>query len=343
MIESALVFALGLLTAGFLALLLFPAFNRRAVRLAWREAEARLPRNMNEITAARDAVRAVYAAKVARAEVEARESRDALVEERLVRSEIESQMAAVRSEKSALATALAETEARLALAHDLIRSREEALAQANADLREMERRAVADAGRIRAAERRIQDLEAALERMRSDAASAAGAVDWAEAGRLDPLAGPLIPTGPVVHLPRPDAYPAREAEIETPEPATLRSSPLNTVLKSLQSQRSRLEAEAHHLGIGRPPSEPLRTLDPGTRLQPVTDGAESAGPRLAQLTSLTAPATALPGPDADDADALVARPRITELARRIRLGREKTAVAEDLEDLPMGKRTDPEA
>jgi chromosome segregation ATPase len=66
MIEHALVFLLGMLSAGLLWLMLLPAFWRRAVRLTSRRIERALPLSLNEIAAERDRLRAGHGVALAR-------------------------------------------------------------------------------------------------------------------------------------------------------------------------------------------------------------------------------------------------------------------------------------
>ncbi|MGL4243026.1 MAG: hypothetical protein ACRCTI_18085 [Beijerinckiaceae bacterium] len=61
MIEQTLFFALGFVTAALLALVILPAFWRRAYRLTRRELEATLPLSPSEIAAERDQLRAKFA------------------------------------------------------------------------------------------------------------------------------------------------------------------------------------------------------------------------------------------------------------------------------------------
>ncbi len=61
MIEQALVFTLGFLIAGLLALAIAPAFWRRAIRLSTRRLEMLVPLSPAEIVAGRDLLRAEFA------------------------------------------------------------------------------------------------------------------------------------------------------------------------------------------------------------------------------------------------------------------------------------------
>jgi hypothetical protein len=68
LIETAMIFALGFLVASLLGLLVLPAVNARAARLARRRAEARLPLSPGEIAAERDYLRAQFAIRERRLE-----------------------------------------------------------------------------------------------------------------------------------------------------------------------------------------------------------------------------------------------------------------------------------
>ena len=57
-----MIFMLGALSAGLLALLMLPAFWRRALRLTRRRLEMLMPLSMDEVVAERDLLRAEFAA-----------------------------------------------------------------------------------------------------------------------------------------------------------------------------------------------------------------------------------------------------------------------------------------
>ena len=79
MIELALVFGLGMLTAGLVWLMLLPAFWRRAVRLTRARLEKSLPVSANEILAEQDRLRAEHAVAEARLRDQAERAQAALV------------------------------------------------------------------------------------------------------------------------------------------------------------------------------------------------------------------------------------------------------------------------
>lgn len=76
MIQSVLLFSLGFLCAGFLALMVSPAIWRRAVLLTRRRIEASVPLTLNEIQADKDRMRAEFAMSTRRLEMSVKAFRD---------------------------------------------------------------------------------------------------------------------------------------------------------------------------------------------------------------------------------------------------------------------------
>src|SRR5215207_3089342 len=73
-IEALMIFALGFLTAALFALVILPAFNARAERLARRRVEAQFPLSISELTAEKDHLRAEFAVLQRRLERKAEEA-----------------------------------------------------------------------------------------------------------------------------------------------------------------------------------------------------------------------------------------------------------------------------
>ena len=74
MVETVMIFALGFLAATLIALLIIPAINERAERLARRRAEALFPMSISELTAEKDHLRAEFAVQQRRIERKAEEA-----------------------------------------------------------------------------------------------------------------------------------------------------------------------------------------------------------------------------------------------------------------------------
>jgi chromosome segregation ATPase len=120
LIEQVMIFALGFLVSGLLALLFLPAFWRRALRLSRRRLEMQLPLSMDEIIAERDQIRAEGAVELRRVEQRV----EALVEDRArdmseigrragIIAELEAELARTRSENADIAARLASRETEL--------------------------------------------------------------------------------------------------------------------------------------------------------------------------------------------------------------------------------------
>jgi predicted nucleic acid-binding Zn-ribbon protein len=82
LIEQAMFFALGVLVAGLLGLMILPALWRRAVRLSTRRLEMQTPLSMDEVLADRDLLRAEFAVAERRLEERLAHERDARARER---------------------------------------------------------------------------------------------------------------------------------------------------------------------------------------------------------------------------------------------------------------------
>ena len=115
-----MIFALGFLVSGLLALLFLPAFWRRALRLSARRLEMQLPLSMDEIIAERDQIRAESAVELRRMEQRV----EALVEDRArdmgeigrraaVIAGLDADIARLRTEAADLTARLAAREAEL--------------------------------------------------------------------------------------------------------------------------------------------------------------------------------------------------------------------------------------
>ncbi|MBB4038979.1 chromosome segregation ATPase [Microvirga flocculans] len=125
MIESIMIFALGFVAASLIALLIVPAINTRAERLARRRAEALFPMSVSELTAEKDHLRAEFAVLQRRIERKAEEAlnqkRESMEElgRRAIRIEaLESTLAERDRTVSELEMSLAATQTRLAAAEE---------------------------------------------------------------------------------------------------------------------------------------------------------------------------------------------------------------------------------
>ena len=193
MIETVLIFLAGVLAAGLFALLLMPAINSRAVRLYRRRLDQQLPRSVAEMAAAKDAIRAEMAARMARIEVELDAARQAVATAELRSSEDRHLARRLEAEKADFQATISEYEKRLEEARSIARYAHEAVARVDAERRDLQRQI------------RIRSVEA--EESRDEAESLAAdmkmALVEAEAriAVLSETIADLTHTPPLVHLP----------------------------------------------------------------------------------------------------------------------------------------------
>ena len=143
-----MIFALGVLVAGLLALLVAPAIWRRAMRLARTRIEAKVPLSRAEIDADKDQLRAGFAVSNRRLEIETTRLR-----ERLAEGEIALGRRNEEAAKLALSNkTLTETAATL----------ETRLAEVSGTLDQTSERLTAVTAELTLRDSRIEDQEAAL-------------------------------------------------------------------------------------------------------------------------------------------------------------------------------------
>jgi chromosome segregation ATPase len=113
-IENIMYFALGLLVASLLALILLPAVWKRAVRLTKRRIEAATPITMAEFRADKDQLRAEFALSTRRLEMSVETLRARLAEQLGEGNQARSELGLLQAERAQNQTIIAELEARAA-------------------------------------------------------------------------------------------------------------------------------------------------------------------------------------------------------------------------------------
>lgn len=206
MIETVLIFLAGVLTAGLLALLLMPAVNARAVRLYRRRLDHELPRSMAEMIAAKDAIRAEMAARMARVEVELDFARQAVAAAE-ARSAADRALAkTAEAERAAFAATVDDYERRLEEARSVARFAHEAVARVDAERRDLQRQLSMRASEAEEsrdeAESLAADMRMALVEAEARIAMLSETVaDLASTNPTSPLGGAEPSTGaPVIHV-----------------------------------------------------------------------------------------------------------------------------------------------
>ena len=134
MIQAAMYFALGLLAAGLVVLVIMPAVWRRAVRLTRVRVEASLPMTLAEIEADKDQLRANFAVANRRLELEAETLRSRLAEDTVARGRTRDEISALTRAKAALAETVAALEERVAELSGALATSENKLATATTEI-----------------------------------------------------------------------------------------------------------------------------------------------------------------------------------------------------------------
>lgn len=228
MIETVLIFLAGMLTAGLGALLLMPAINSRAVRLYRRRLDQQLPRSVAEMAAAKDAIRAEMAARMARIEIELDTARQAVATAELQSSEDRRLARALEAEKAAFEAAIADYEKRLEEARSIARYAHEAVARVDAERRDLQRQISARAMEAETsrdeAESLAADMKMAL--VEAEARIAVLSETIADLTHTPPLihpSGPVAvppsaPPAPVIHVDFGAKAERQPAKVEVDEP-----------------------------------------------------------------------------------------------------------------------------
>jgi chromosome segregation ATPase len=112
LIENAMYFALGLLVAGLLALVIMPAIWKRAVRLTKRRIEAATPITLSEFRADKDQLRAEFALATRRLELNVETLRKRLAEQLSDVNQKRTDLGALKAERETHLEVVRELEAR---------------------------------------------------------------------------------------------------------------------------------------------------------------------------------------------------------------------------------------
>ena len=153
LIENIMYFALGLLVAGLVALVIMPAVWKRAVRLTKRRIEAATPITMAEFRADKDQLRAEFALSTRRLEMNVEALRKRLAE----------QLSDVNQKRTDLGALKAERENHLAVVREL-EAREVEL---RARILELEKEGADLANRLRKRDRELETRAAEIETLRN--------------------------------------------------------------------------------------------------------------------------------------------------------------------------------
>ena len=180
MIDIGMYVALGFLLASLLALMVAPAFWRRAVRLTRRRVEMTMPMSASDIQADKDQLRAEFAIELRRVEVALDKARDKAARELVEANKRRVEISEIKTELEGTRGRLQEKDNANRVLEQTIRRR----------LPELE-------GRLKAAKEAMAELEAANNELRNTAGSQAEALKLArttlntQRGDIDQLRGAL--------------------------------------------------------------------------------------------------------------------------------------------------------
>ncbi|WP_457663948.1 hypothetical protein [Sinorhizobium medicae] len=171
MIEYALLFALGFLTAVVIGLLVAPAIQRRIVRFAEDRLKATMPLSPQEVRAQRDAARASYAVENAKALQALRRERDKAVALMVQNEKTLRDARHLASENTELQAQLADMNVEAASMRSTIRQLEQRLESTEAAAKESARENGANSETVRSLQSRIDKQSADLDGFRIDHAA----------------------------------------------------------------------------------------------------------------------------------------------------------------------------
>lgn len=171
MIQFALLFALGFLTAIIIGLLLMPAIHRRIVRFAEDRLKATMPLSPQEVRAQKDAARATYAAENARTLQDLKRERDKGVSLMLTHEKSLQEARRLSGENADLHAQLADMNVEAADMRSAIRQFEQRLERMKAALDSTERDNAGKSSDIRERDIQLTHQGAEIDNLRIDLAA----------------------------------------------------------------------------------------------------------------------------------------------------------------------------
>ncbi|HTO29599.1 MAG TPA: hypothetical protein VL202_00235 [Pararhizobium sp.] len=171
MIEFALLFALGFLTAVILGLLVAPAVYKRITRFAEDRLKATMPLSPQEVRAQKDAARAGYAAENARTSQALKRERDKNVHLLVQNGAIQKEAQRVAGENADLHTQLADMNVEAADLRSAARQQELNIERLKATLADLERDNVKKGIDIKTLTRQLDHVSAETDSLRIDVAA----------------------------------------------------------------------------------------------------------------------------------------------------------------------------
>lgn len=171
MIEFALLFALGFLTAAMLGLLAAPVVHRRIIRFAEDRLKATMPLSPQEVRAQKDAARAGYAAENARTSQTLKRERDKNVALMLQNGNVLKEAQRLAGENADLHAQLADMNVEAADLRSAARQLEQNIERLKATLADVERDSVKKNIDIKTLNRQVDHLSGDMDSLKIDVAA----------------------------------------------------------------------------------------------------------------------------------------------------------------------------
>ena len=168
MIQFALLFGLGFLSAALLAILIAPAIHGRIVRYTENRLKATLPISPQEVRAQRDMARAVYAAENARTSQELAQERDGMQALRLRYDQLTDEARRLQSDNHDLNMQIGEMDVEAADLRARLRREDSYIQQLKAAIEASEEAAAAKDDEIEAIQQRMSRIAADTDNLRID-------------------------------------------------------------------------------------------------------------------------------------------------------------------------------
>jgi chromosome segregation ATPase len=170
-IEFALLFALGFLTAALLGLMVAPAVHKRIVRFAEDRLKATMPLSPQEVRAQKDAARAGYAAENARTSQALKRERDKTVALMVSNGTVLKEAQRLSGENAELHSQIADMNVEAADLRSTIRQFEQRLERLKTTLSSVETDNASKSNEIRTLVRQLDRISADVDSMRIDLAA----------------------------------------------------------------------------------------------------------------------------------------------------------------------------
>ncbi len=171
MIEFALLFALGFLTAAIFGLLAAPAVHKRIVRFAEDRLKATMPLSPQEVRAQKDAARASYAAENARTSQALKRERDKTVALKVENGTVLKEAQRLSGENAEMHNQIADMNVEAADLRSSIRQFEQRLERLKTTLASVETDNASKSSEIRTLVRQLDRISADVDSMRIDLAA----------------------------------------------------------------------------------------------------------------------------------------------------------------------------